>query len=88
MLKNNLMYIMSYKFITIASSLLLITKIVYSAEQYPYYDPQKGYGIESDGSPWFDGKDYPYFQEMYDGKSIKPQEEGSYQNFPEDNKGL
>ena len=53
-----------------------------AADQYPYADPQKGYGIENDGKPWFDGKDYPFFKEMYDGKSIKAQEEGSYQKFP------
>ena len=61
---------------------LLVSQNLRAAEQYPYSDPQKGYGIENDGSPWFDGKDYPYFKEMYDGKGIKPQEEGSYLTFP------
>ena len=46
-------------------------------EQYPYFDPQKGYQIKNDARPWFDGKDYPFFREMYDGKHLKPQEEGS-----------
>ncbi len=49
----------------------------------PYADPKReGYGIEDDSKPWFDGKEYPYFLEMYDGKGIKPQEEGTYQKFP------
>ena len=61
----------------------MLTSVTAGAmEQYPYFDPQKGYGIENDARPWFDGKDYPFFREMYDGKSLKPQEEGSYQNFP------
>ena len=82
MLKNKMIRPLIQKFLILASSLVLIPELVFSLEQYPYYDPQKGYGIENDGSPWFDGKDYPYFQEMYDGKGIKPQEEGSYLKFP------
>jgi len=62
--------------------LLLSASTVSAMEQYPYFDPQQGYGIKDDASPWFDGKDYPFFREMYDGKSLKPQEEGSYQKFP------
>ncbi len=82
---------MSRKIKTISAKLLflststifsLISLTVGAADQYPYSDPQKGYGIKNDGNPWFDGKDYPFFKEMYDGKSIKPQEEGSYQKFP------
>jgi len=69
-------------FLSTLASLLLVSLTARAADQYPYSDPQKGYGIENDGKPWFDGKDYPYFKEMYDGKSIKPQEEGSYQKFP------
>jgi len=61
---------------------LLTSETTEAMEQYPYFDPQKGYGIENDARPWFDGKDYPFFREMYDGKSLKPQEEGSYQHFP------
>ena len=72
---NFFLIIMSFLF-------LLLAQKLESVEQYPYSDPQKGYGIENDGKPWFDGKDYPFFQEMYDGKSLKPQEEGSYQKFP------
>ena len=56
---------------------------VMAMEQYPYFDPQKGYQIKNDARPWFDGKDYPFFREMYDGKHLKPQEEGSYIKFPE-----
>lgn len=63
--------------------LLLAASTLSAMEQYPYFDPQQGYGIKNDASPWFDGKDYPFFREMYDGKSLKPQEEGSYQSFPE-----
>ncbi len=68
---------------SILAILMLSATTVGAMEQYPYFDPQQGYGIENDASPWFDGKDYPFFQEMYDGKSLKPQEEGSYQSFPE-----
>ena len=54
----------------------------------PYNDPDKGakdgkgYGFQDDARPWFDGKDYPFYRDMYDGRSIKAQEEGTYQNFP------
>lgn len=49
----------------------------------PYDDPKKGgYNFKNDARPWFDGKDYPFFLDMYDGKGIKPQEEGTYQKFP------
>ena len=82
MLKNNKISFLNYKYLIILFPFLFITSALFSIEQYPYYDPQKGYGIEDDGSPWFDGKDYPFFREMYDGKSIKPQEEGSYLKFP------
>lgn len=51
----------------------------------PYNDPHKtGYNFKDDARPWFDGKDYPYYREMFDGKGIKPQEEGTYQDFPTD----
>ena len=82
--KNRTDSVKKLKLLNILAFLMLIASVSGAVEQYPYSDPQKGYGIEDDGSPWFDGKNYPYFQEMYDGKSIKPQEEGSYQNFPED----
>lgn len=50
----------------------------------PYSNPQKGgYGFNDDAAPWFDGKDYSYFREMFDGKGIKPQQEGTYQQFPQ-----
>ncbi|MBC8257851.1 MAG: cytochrome c [SAR324 cluster bacterium] len=83
MLKNSRHYPNKYFLITIIAAILLTSASVGAMEQYPYFDPQKGYGIENDALPWFDGKDYPFFREMYDGKSIKPQEEGSYQKFPE-----
>ena len=71
-----------YLFGSLLAFLVLYASTVSAMEQYPYFDPQQGYGIENDASPWFDGKDYPYFREMYDGKSLKAQEEGSYQDFP------
>ena len=71
-----------YLYGSLLAFLLLSASTVNAMEQYPYFDPQQGYGIKDDASPWFDGKDYPFFREMYDGKSLKPQEEGSYQKFP------
>ena len=71
-----------YLYGSLLAFLLLSASTVSAMEQYPYFDPQQGYGIKDDASPWFDGKDYPFFREMYDGKSLKPQEEGSYQKFP------
>ena len=57
---------------------------VQAVDNYPYFDPKKdGFNIKDDESPWFDGKDYPFFRDMFDGKSLKPQEEGTYQKFPE-----
>ena len=42
-----------------------------AVDNYPYFDPKKdGYNIEDDESPWFDGKNYPFFQDMFDGKSL------------------
>lgn len=73
---------LKYLYGSLLAFLLLSASTVSAMEQYPYFDPQQGYGIKNDASPWFDGKDYPYFREMYDGKSLKPQEEGSYQKFP------
>ena len=73
---------LKYLYGSLLAFLLLSASTVNAMEQYPYFDPQQGYGIKDDASPWFDGKDYPFFREMYDGKSLKPQEEGSYQKFP------
>ena len=57
---------------------------VLAVDNYPYFDPKDtGYGITNDDKPWFDGKDYPYYRDMYDGKNLKPMEEGSYEKFPE-----
>ena len=83
MLKKNECASKKYLYVSILALFLLTTATVGAMDQYPYFDPQKGYGIEDDARPWFDGKDYPYFREMYNGKSLKPQEEGSYQRFPE-----
>ena len=81
-LKRIKFYITRIIYKTLITFFLLYPTSLCALEQYPYFDPQKGFGIENDASPWFDGKDYPYFREMYDGKSLKPQEEGSYQKFP------
>jgi len=56
---------------------------LYAADRYPYFDPQRGYNIKEDNRPWYDGKFYPYWNDMFNGKSIKPQEQGTYQKFPE-----
>ena len=62
-----------------------VSEPLQAADNNPYFDPKKeGYNIKDDESPWFDGKNYPFFQDMFDGKGIKPQEEGTYQKFPED----
>jgi mono/diheme cytochrome c family protein len=82
MLKKDKCISKFYLYLSLFGLFLLTAASVNAMEQYPYFDPQKGYGIENDARPWFDGKDYPFFREMYDGKSLKPQEEGSYQNFP------
>ncbi len=75
------------KQIKFTAALLICSSIGYTSwadpPNRPYSDPKKdGYGIENDASPWFDGKEYPYYQEMFNGKGIKPQEEGTYQMFP------
>ena len=73
-------------FTLLAASFLGVATIpVQAVDNYPYFDPKKdGYNIKDDESPWFDGKDYPFFRDMFDGKSLKPQEEGTYQKFPEE----
>jgi len=51
----------------------------------PYSEPNKhGYGVKDDSRPWYDGKDYFFYQDMFDGKGIKPQGQGTYQQFPKD----
>lgn len=34
--------------------------------------------------PWFDGRSYPFYLDMFNQPSIKSQEEGTFQRFPED----
>ena len=34
--------------------------------------------------PWFDGKGWAWFLDMFDQPSIKPQEQGTFQRFPAD----
>lgn len=75
------------KFIKSIPLLLLGLSLCWTAwadpKNNPYHDPDKGgYNFADDNRPWFDGKDYPFYLEMFDGKGIKPQEEGTYQEFP------
>ena len=52
----------------------------------PYDDPrtkEPGYNLRNDWKPWYKKEWYPFFQEMFDGKGLKPQEEGTYLQFPE-----
>jgi mono/diheme cytochrome c family protein len=69
---------------TAAFVLAVSSAVAWAGSPYPYFDPKKdGYNIKDDSRPWFDGKDYPFYQDMFNGKSLKPQEEGSYQKTPE-----
>jgi len=43
-------------------------------EDYQSYDLER---------PWFDGRSYPFYLDMFNQPSIKPQEEGTFQRFPE-----
>ena len=71
--------------ITTTFAMLALGGVVLAVDNYPYFDPKDtGYGITNDDKPWFDGKDYPYYRDMYDGKNLKPMEEGSYEKFPQD----
>ena len=77
MLKNNIFNSVLYMLSFYSALLFMSAGSVMAMDQYPYFDPQKGYQIKNDGRPWFDGKDYPLFQVMYDGKGLTTQEEGS-----------
>jgi mono/diheme cytochrome c family protein len=80
MLKKAKVYLITTTFVMLA-----LGGVVLAVDNYPYFDPKDtGYGITNDDKPWFDGKDYPYFRDMYDGKNLKPMEEGSYEKFPQD----
>ena len=71
--------------ITTTFVMMALGGVVLAVDNYPYFDPKDtGYGITNDDKPWFDGKDYPYYRDMYDGKNLKPMEEGSYEKFPKD----
>ena len=70
--------------ITTTFVMMALGGVVLAVDNYPYFDPKDaGYGITNDDKPWFHGKDYPYYRDMYDGKNLKPMEEGSYEKFPE-----
>ena len=34
--------------------------------------------------PWFDGRSYPFYLDMFNQPSVKPQQEGTIQAFPQD----
>lgn len=51
------------------------TDSVRKAELYSGYDEQ---------APWFDGQPWDWFLDMFNQPGLKPQEEGSFQNFPND----
>ena len=53
----------------------------------PYADPrtkEPGFNLKNDATPNYDGKEYPYYSDMFDGAGLKPQEAGTYQQFPKD----
>ena len=66
MLKNNFFTSVLYLIFCYSAFLIMSVPSVMAMEQNPYFDPQKGYQIKNDARPWFDGKDYPFFREMYD----------------------
>lgn len=67
----------------LAGLLLSCSSLAVAADLYPYNDPHKGgYNDKEDDRPWYDGKPYRFFEDMFDGKSIKPQEAGTYQQAP------
>ena len=44
----------------------------------------KWYSRYDEERPWFDGKEWDWFLDMFNQPSIKPQEEGTFQRFPRD----
>lgn len=62
----------------VAISMFLIA-VVWAA-QTPSRPDYQGYNLDA---PWFDGKPWPWFLDMFNQPSIKPQEEGTLQAFPE-----
>ena len=61
----------------IAVLLVILFNVAFAGDDSK--DEGTGY---SDDRPWFDGLDHPYFLDMFNQPSIKPQEEGSFQTFP------
>ncbi|MEE8434045.1 MAG: cytochrome c [bacterium] len=57
--------------------LFIVAAVWASTDSRPDY---QGYDITA---PWFDGKPFNYYREMIDNPSIKPQEIGTFQRFPE-----
>ena len=58
---------------------LFVAAVVWAAQKdRPDY---QGYDLSA---PWFDGKEWAWFLDMFNQPSIKPQEVGTIQNFPVD----
>ena len=57
---------------------------IFIADAWAAHDTNKEESDYSDSRPWFDGKPFPYFLDMFNQPSIKPQEEGTFQAFPTD----
>ena len=59
-------------------SLFAMAVVWAAARQRPDY---QGFNLER---PWFDGKEWDWFRDMFNGPQIKPQEVGTFQRFPLD----
>jgi mono/diheme cytochrome c family protein len=68
-----------------AAGLLVVAGVFFTlvraAAERPVPDDYQGYDLNR---PWFDGKDWDWFLDMFNQPSIKPQEEGTFQSFPLD----
>jgi mono/diheme cytochrome c family protein len=68
-----------------AAALMVVGAIwlaVASADQpaTPEAPDYQGYNLKR---PWYTGKSWPWFLDMVDQQSVKPQEVGTFQNFPD-----
>lgn len=55
--------------------------IVWAAADSPKKPDYTGFDLSQ---PWFDGKEWAWFLDMFDQPSLKPQETGTIQQFPTD----